>query len=169
MSDTTEKIIGRASATEKAPNQSNEFSFWLAPDVLVNPFDIVEAESYQGSKTFGLVLNLEHATDASTHLSNYISNNFGEADEAVLLVSVPDDSIAADGGIVRESSFARNLIFDDREWRSCSANAPERGEQADYFASPAVKHSILQQQVPNLCTWRTNSASMPPRLSGTVF
>lgn len=75
------KIIGRASATEKTPNQSNEFSFWLAPDVLVNPFDIVEAESYQGSKTYGLVLNLEHSTDASTHLSNYISNNFGEATE----------------------------------------------------------------------------------------
>jgi len=75
------KIIGRASATEKTPNQSNEFSFWLAPDVLVNPFDIVEAESYRGSKTYGLVLNLEHSTDASTHLSNYISNNFGEATE----------------------------------------------------------------------------------------
>jgi len=75
------KIIGRASATEKAPNQSNEFSFWLAPDVLVNPFDIVEAESYKGSKSYGLVMNLEHATDANTHLSNYISNNFGEATE----------------------------------------------------------------------------------------
>jgi hypothetical protein len=75
------KIIGRASATEKTPNQSNEFSFWLAPDVLVNPFDIVEAESYRGSKTYGLVLNLEHSTDATTHLSNYISNNFGEATE----------------------------------------------------------------------------------------
>jgi hypothetical protein len=75
------KIIGRASATEKAPNQSNEFSFWLAPDVLVNPFDIVEAESYKGSRTYGLVMNLEHATDAATHLSNYISNNFGEATE----------------------------------------------------------------------------------------
>lgn len=75
------KIIGRASATEKAPNQSNEFSFWLAPEILVNPFDIVEAESYQGSKTYGLVMNLQHATDANTHLSNYISNNFGEATE----------------------------------------------------------------------------------------
>lgn len=80
MSDES-KIIGRASATEKAPNQSNEFSFWLAPDVLVNPFDIIEAESYRGTKTYGLVLNLEHSTDANTHLSNYISNNFGEATE----------------------------------------------------------------------------------------
>ncbi len=75
------KIIGRASATEKNPNQSNDFSFWLAPEVLVNPFDIVEAESYKGSKSYGLVMNLEHATDANTHLSNYISNNFGEATE----------------------------------------------------------------------------------------
>jgi hypothetical protein len=58
------KIIGRASATEKTPNQSNEFSFWLAPDVLANPFDIVEAESYRQSKTYGLVMNLEHSTDA---------------------------------------------------------------------------------------------------------
>ena len=75
------KIIGRASATEKSPNQSNDFSFWLAPEVLVNPFDIVEAESYKFSKTYGLVMNLEHSTDANTHLSNYISNNFGEATE----------------------------------------------------------------------------------------
>ncbi len=80
MSD-KDKIIGRASATEKAPNQSNEFFFWLAPEVLVNPFDIIEAESYKSSKSYGLVMNLEHATDATTHLSNYISNNFGEADE----------------------------------------------------------------------------------------
>jgi hypothetical protein len=81
MSENPGKIIGRASATERAPNQSNEFAFWLAPDILVNPFDIVEAETYRGSKTYGLVKNLAHSTDSNTHLSNYISNNFGEADE----------------------------------------------------------------------------------------
>jgi len=81
MSESQERVIGRASATERVPNQSNEFSFWLAPDVLVNPFDIIEAESYRSSKTYGLVMNLQHSTDANTHLSNYISNNFGEADE----------------------------------------------------------------------------------------
>src|ERR1035441_3015016 len=81
MSENLGKIIGRASATEKAPNQSNDFSFWLAPEVLVNPFDIVEAESYKASKTYGLVMNLEHATDANTHLSNYISNTFGQPTE----------------------------------------------------------------------------------------
>ena len=40
-----------------------------------------EAETFDVSKTYGLVMNLEHTTDASTHLSNFISNNFGEATE----------------------------------------------------------------------------------------
>jgi hypothetical protein len=81
MTDDSKKIIGRASATERNSNQSNEFNFWLAPEVLVNPFDIVEAETFRSSKTYGLVMNLEHTTDAPSHLSNYISNNFGEATE----------------------------------------------------------------------------------------
>lgn len=80
MSDPN-KIIGRASATERSGNSSNEFNFWLAPEVLVNPFDIIEAETFEDSKTYGLVMNLEHTTDAASHLSNFISNNFGEATE----------------------------------------------------------------------------------------
>ncbi|HEV2352130.1 MAG TPA: ATP-binding protein [Terriglobia bacterium] len=81
MAEDPRKIIGRGSATDKNANTSNEFNFWLAPEVLANPFDIVEAETYRDSKTYGLVLNLEHTTDAASHLSNYISNNFGEATE----------------------------------------------------------------------------------------
>ncbi|MBC7221374.1 ATP-binding protein [Candidatus Bipolaricaulota bacterium] len=74
-------IIGLSSATANQPNTSNEFSFWLAPNVIVNPFDIVEAEQVapEGtSRTFGIVTTLEHSTDAPTHLSNYISNDFGQ-------------------------------------------------------------------------------------------
>ena len=70
--------IGRSSATDRDPNTSEEFSFWLAPQVIVNPFDIVEAEQYEDSHTYGLVLGLEHRTDAPSHLSNFISNDFGE-------------------------------------------------------------------------------------------
>jgi hypothetical protein len=70
--------IGRASATDRDPNTSEDFSFWLAPGIIVNPFDIVEAEQYQDSHTYGLVLGLEHSTDAPSHLSNFISNDFGE-------------------------------------------------------------------------------------------
>lgn len=74
-------VIGLSSATANQPNSSDAFSFWLAPDVIVNPFDIVEAEQVapEGtSRTFGIVNTLEHSTDAPTHLSNFISNDFGQ-------------------------------------------------------------------------------------------
>jgi len=73
--------IGKTSATDRAPNTSEKFLFWLAPDVIVNPFDIVQVDqvSHKGkSQTFGLVTTLEHSTDAPTHLANFISSDFGE-------------------------------------------------------------------------------------------
>lgn len=76
--------IGKTSATDKDPNTSDKFIFWLAPGVIANPFDIVEVEqvSHEGkSKTFGLVTTLEHRTDSPTHLANFISSNFGELTE----------------------------------------------------------------------------------------
>ncbi len=74
-------VIGLSSATANQPNTSDKFCFWLAPGILVNPFDIVEAEQVAqdgDSRTFGIVTTLEHSTDAPTHLSNFISNDFGQ-------------------------------------------------------------------------------------------
>ena len=73
-----EAPIGRASATERDAITSDKYTFWLKNDVLVNPFDIVDAEHFDGSHTYGLVTGLEHRTDAASHLANYFSNNFGE-------------------------------------------------------------------------------------------
>jgi len=50
-------IIGLVSATSVEPTTSDSFNFWLAPGVIVNPFDIVEAEqiAHDGtSRTFAL-------------------------------------------------------------------------------------------------------------------
>jgi len=57
--------LGRTSATERDASTSDKFSFWLAPNVIVNPFDIVEVEQVsppgqEPSKTYGLVTILEH-------------------------------------------------------------------------------------------------------------
>ena len=74
-------IIGLVSATSTEPTTSDSFNFWLAPGVIVNPFDIVEAEqiAHDGtSQTYGIVTSLEHGTDAPTHLANDISNDFGQ-------------------------------------------------------------------------------------------
>lgn len=74
-------IIGRTSATDHEPNTSDKFNFWITADVIVNPFDIVQADHLNGSKTCGLVTMLEHRTDAASHLANYVSNNFGSVAE----------------------------------------------------------------------------------------
>lgn len=76
--------IGKTSATDREPNTSDKFILWLAPGVIVNPFDIVEVEqvSHEGtSRTFGLVTTLEHRTDSTAHLANYISSDFGDLTE----------------------------------------------------------------------------------------
>jgi DNA helicase HerA-like ATPase len=70
--------IGRGSATESQPNTSERFRFWIRPGGRVNPFDIVTAGQQEASETYGLVTNIHHLTDAAGHLSNYISNDFGE-------------------------------------------------------------------------------------------
>ncbi len=79
MSDNN--VIGRTSATDREPNTSDKFNFWITADVIVNPFDIVQADHLNGSKTYGLVTTLEHRTDAASHLANYVSNNFGSVAE----------------------------------------------------------------------------------------
>jgi DNA helicase HerA-like ATPase len=75
------QVIGKASATERDPNSSERFSFWLAPDRIANPFDIVEADQLEGTRTFGLVTNIKQVTDALSHLSNFISSDFGNTEE----------------------------------------------------------------------------------------
>ncbi len=79
--ETKARPIGRASATEREPNSSERFWFWLGPGVVVNPFDIIEAGQVEASRTFGLVTNIRQVTDAPSHLSNYISNDFGNLAE----------------------------------------------------------------------------------------
>ena len=56
-------IIGRTSATDRDPNTSDKFNFWITSETIVNPFDIVESEHVNNSKTYGLVTNLEHRTE----------------------------------------------------------------------------------------------------------
>ncbi|MEN6480122.1 MAG: ATP-binding protein [Anaerolineales bacterium] len=81
-----QQSIGRTSATEREAITSDKFAFWLTDDVIVNPFDIVAVDQVNqpgepASRTYGLVTTLEHRTDAPSHLSNYISSNFGQLNE----------------------------------------------------------------------------------------
>ncbi len=80
-SEIENKVIGRTSATDRDPNTADRFNFWITGGQIVNPFDVVEADHFSNSKTYGLVTGLEHRTDAASHLANFVSNNFGSVEE----------------------------------------------------------------------------------------
>jgi hypothetical protein len=85
-------VIGKTSATERDANSSDKFNFWLAPKLIVNPFDIVQVEHMgealvdgkptgKPSRSYALVTTIEHKTDSPNHLANFVSSNFGDVNE----------------------------------------------------------------------------------------
>jgi DNA helicase HerA-like ATPase len=75
------KLIGRVSATEKYPSSCDDFQFWISDDIILSPFDIVCVENrIDDSVTYGVVQDILHITDGTSHLSNYVSSDFGNVD-----------------------------------------------------------------------------------------
>ena len=83
-------VIGRISATEKNPTTIDDFNFWTASDLILNPFDIVKVEHVNGSYSYGVIEDISHITDAASFLTSFISNDFGqvEAEERTLRVGM---------------------------------------------------------------------------------
>lgn len=75
------KKIGKVSATEKTPTTTEKFFFWLDDGVKLQPFDIVRIDNnigHEKSVTYGVVQDIFHITDSISHLSNYVSSDFGD-------------------------------------------------------------------------------------------
>ncbi|MCZ2356642.1 MAG: ATP-binding protein [Bacteroidia bacterium] len=134
---TDNNVIGRTSATDREPNTSDKFNFWITADVIVNPFDIVQSDHLNGSKTYGLVATLEHRTDAASHLANYVSNNFGSVAEEPNTPRVGATLARAnvmmnDGGGTNADGTPKDGIY-----------MPVENEQAVRFAEEAGIHAAL--------------------------
>lgn len=83
-------LIGRVLATEKNPTTMDDFTFWTAPDLILNPFDIVKVEHVNNSFSYGVIEDIAHITDAASFLTNFISSDFGdvEAEENTLRIGM---------------------------------------------------------------------------------
>lgn len=82
------EVIGKVSATEKMPSTIDNFYFWTDKGRILSPFDIVKVEHVspltgKTSTTYGVIEEITHVTDASSHFTNFISSNFGDTDEIV--------------------------------------------------------------------------------------
>ncbi|MDR2572058.1 MAG: hypothetical protein LBD23_17405 [Oscillospiraceae bacterium] len=73
-----ENLIGRIIATERVPTSVDKFTFWTDSNLILNPFDLVMVEHINGSKSYGMIEDISHITDASSFLTSYISSDFGD-------------------------------------------------------------------------------------------
>lgn len=78
-----EKIIGKISATEKNPSTTDEFYFWTDKSEILSPFDIVKVGHFDDSITYGVVEEINHVTDSSSHFTGYISSDFGDTADKI--------------------------------------------------------------------------------------
>ena len=76
----TERIIGKISATEKYPSTTDDFFFWTDKGEILSPFDIVKVKHLPNDSTitYAVIEEINHVTDAASHFTNYISSDFGD-------------------------------------------------------------------------------------------
>lgn len=75
------EIIGKVSATEKNPSTIDEFYFWTKSNEKLSPFDVVKVNHLDDSITYGVIQSISHVTDSASHLSSFISSDFGSTEE----------------------------------------------------------------------------------------
>ena len=77
------KVIGKVSATDHNPSSIDDFYFWTNAGELLSPFDIVQVNHLGDSITYGRIDSISHVTDSSSHLSSFISSDFGSTSETL--------------------------------------------------------------------------------------
>lgn len=95
MESNKRKTIGKVAALEKNPTTIDNFCFWTDKKTILNPFDVVVVDHINGTKTYGVVEEISHITDAESFLGEYFSNDFGNLDSSVLTERVGMNYVSA--------------------------------------------------------------------------
>lgn len=119
------QAIGKTTATENQPSTVDTFSFWLSPDTVVNPFDFVTVDHLMGTRTIGIVREMMTITDAPSHLSNYVSSEFGNVaitpNTNRITTTIAEAAVLANFG--EDSDLEINMpVENDRPVRFASAS-----------------------------------------------
>ncbi len=77
------ECIGKVTATEQKPTTCTSVNFWLKPDVIIRPFDIVRIahlarNGNSSSYSYAIVREMSYITDSAGHLANFVSSDFGD-------------------------------------------------------------------------------------------
>jgi hypothetical protein len=114
-----ERLIGRVVATEKKPTSVDNFTFWTDSNLILNPFDLVRVEHINGSRSYGMIEDISHITDANSFLTGYISSDFGD-------VTVKSPTLRVDMNYVEAA-----VVCNDK-----NIYTPVQSDAEVYLASP---------------------------------
>ncbi|MEM2129158.1 MAG: ATP-binding protein [Candidatus Bathyarchaeia archaeon] len=150
--------IGKTSSPEREPNSTGKFYCWLKDGVVINPFDFVVADNIKGTRTVGIVTEIESLSDAASHLSNYVSSDFGKptAEPYVERLS----SMVAQVNVLRNTGY---LI----ENRHTEIFMPVPGDQKVRFANASdIRFAIgtdliLGKEIPAGVIYQSNGTIVP--------
>lgn len=111
--------IGKVTATQNKPSTCTTVSFWLRPDVILRPFDIVRIKHLprsgetEPSRSYAIVKEMSYITDSQGHLSSYVSSDFGTVTAQPMNVRLGTTVVEAD--ILRNDKNIEMPIQDGAE------------------------------------------------------
>ena len=122
--------IGKTTATEISANSVSDFQFWIKPGTIINPFDFVSVEHVMNTRTVGLVKEMKAITDAPSHLSNFVSSEFGN-------VTVEPNTLRIGTTLAKASVMANTGIKVPRRKEVLEINMPVGNDRSVRFATAA--------------------------------
>ena len=120
--------IGKTTATEISANSVSEFQFWIKPGTIINPFDFVSVEHVMETQTIGLIKEMKAITDAPSHLSNFVSSEFGN-------VAVEPNTLRIGTTLAKASVMTNTGIKVSGRTEPLEINMPVGNDRAVRFAS----------------------------------
>src|SRR6266568_1538529 len=117
--------VGKTSSPEREPNTTTTFSAWLQEGVVMNPFDFMVAEHIKDTKTIGVVTEIKAPSDAASHLSNYVSSDFGKPEVEPYVSRL--SSMVAEVNVLRNTGYSEGT-------NETEVNMPVPGDMRVYFA-----------------------------------
>ncbi|MHA1834660.1 MAG: ATP-binding protein, partial [Candidatus Baldrarchaeia archaeon] len=150
--------IGKTSSPQNAPNSTSRFYFWVQDGVIINPFDFVVAEHIKGTETVGIVTEILSLSDAASHLSNYVSSDFGKP--------TAEPYVERLASMVAEVSVLRNTGYKEGN-REVELFMPVPGDRRVYFANAKdIQFAIgtdliLGKEIPAGVIYQSNGTIVP--------
>jgi len=163
---TSREAIGKTSSPERDPNSTSKFYCWLKKDILINPFDFTLAEHIKGTRTVGIVTEILSPTDSASHLSDFVSHDFGKP--------LAEPYVERLSSMVAEINVLRNTGF-QQGGRQVEIMMPVPGDMKVYFADDKdIRFAMgtdqfLGTEIPAGVIYQSNGTIVPVSLDSAYL